>query len=238
MAPAGRGGARPVRGLRPDRWPVRAAAGDRRRPVGGAGPGVVGGGMGDRTGRAGGGLAVTPASARWCVMPSRRAFLTAGLVAGATVVVPAAGLSGYVWTRARRTNVGRVRFERRLPIPPLAEVPAPAPRGRPGHHRHRGGAELAQHRQAVSACRRTVRVVSSPSSRSASGCRLPSWCSAALTRAGPAGLVVGTPQRAGTGPRASGRGARDEAPAAPAAMDSRPRPRPASPWSTSLADSG
>ncbi|GAA3786339.1 multicopper oxidase family protein [Micromonospora maritima] len=51
---------------------------------------------------------------------SRRALLRGTAVVGATVGLPAAGLAGYVWTTTRRSNVGRVSFDRPLAIPPLA----------------------------------------------------------------------------------------------------------------------
>ena len=52
---------------------------------------------------------------------SRRALLIGTAVTGAAVVVPTGIVGGIVWTGAHRSNVGRVRFDRPLAIPPLAE---------------------------------------------------------------------------------------------------------------------
>ncbi len=52
---------------------------------------------------------------------SRRAVLRGLGLAGLATVVPAGGLAAYVWTTTSRTNVGRVRFERPLAVPPLLE---------------------------------------------------------------------------------------------------------------------
>ena len=57
-------------------------------------------------------------------MVARRTVVKGALAAGATVVVPAVGLGGYVWTTSRHSNVGQVEYIRRLPIPPLADVRA------------------------------------------------------------------------------------------------------------------
>ncbi|MEV6816156.1 multicopper oxidase domain-containing protein, partial [Micromonospora sp. NPDC051296] len=51
---------------------------------------------------------------------SRRALLRGAVVAGAVVALPAAGMAGYVWTTAHRSNAGKVSFDRPLAIPPLA----------------------------------------------------------------------------------------------------------------------
>ncbi|MGI5215972.1 multicopper oxidase family protein [Plantactinospora sp. CA-290183] len=53
-------------------------------------------------------------------MTTRRSLLRWAGVAGLAVAAPTAALGGYVWATAGRGNVGRVRFERRLLIPPLA----------------------------------------------------------------------------------------------------------------------
>jgi FtsP/CotA-like multicopper oxidase with cupredoxin domain len=52
---------------------------------------------------------------------SRRGLLRGLGAAAALVVLPAGGLTAYTWVSTTRSNVGRVRFERRLAIPPLLE---------------------------------------------------------------------------------------------------------------------
>ncbi|MEV4480504.1 multicopper oxidase family protein [Micromonospora coxensis] len=54
-------------------------------------------------------------------MTSRRRLLRLAGLAGLATVVPAAALAGHVWVGAGRGNVGRVRFDRPLAIPPVAE---------------------------------------------------------------------------------------------------------------------
>ncbi|MEH0938824.1 multicopper oxidase family protein [Micromonospora psammae] len=53
-------------------------------------------------------------------MTSRRRFLRLAGLAGLATVVPAGALAGHVWVTAGRGNVGRVRFERPLAVPPVA----------------------------------------------------------------------------------------------------------------------
>jgi FtsP/CotA-like multicopper oxidase with cupredoxin domain len=52
---------------------------------------------------------------------SRRGLLRGLAAAGALTVLPAGALAAYAWGSTSRSNVGRVRFERRLAVPPLLE---------------------------------------------------------------------------------------------------------------------
>ncbi|XVQ14916.1 multicopper oxidase family protein [Spirillospora sp. CA-255316] len=60
--------------------------------------------------------------------PSRRAVLRWSGATGLVTAVPAAGVGGWFYTRARRSNVGRLSFANRLRIPPLL-VPERTERG-------------------------------------------------------------------------------------------------------------